>query len=186
MPDDSTTVDVLVAGYADLPSVGSTVSLVRDGDQRIIVDPGMVRDRRLILDPLEALGVRPADVTTVFVSHHHLDHLVNVALFPNAELVDLRTVRRDDQVHPHQGEGHPVGPRSRVWLTPGHTPDDATLVVDAADGRYAFTHLWWRTDRTPAVDPYAPDPDVLERSRRRVLEGVDIVVPGHGAPFRVR
>ena len=53
----ATAVDLLHAGYARDDGVGSTVVLVRDGDARIVVDPGMVANRRLILDPLGALGV---------------------------------------------------------------------------------------------------------------------------------
>jgi glyoxylase-like metal-dependent hydrolase (beta-lactamase superfamily II) len=74
-------IDVLVVGYADMPSVAGTVGLVRDGDRVIVVDPGMVKSRALILDPLERLGISPDDVSHVFVSHHHLDHTVNIALF---------------------------------------------------------------------------------------------------------
>jgi glyoxylase-like metal-dependent hydrolase (beta-lactamase superfamily II) len=179
-------VDVLVVGYADSPSVAGTVGLVRDGGRVIVVDPGMVKSRSLILDPLERLGLSPDDVSHVFVSHHHLDHTVNIALFRQAEIVDHRSVRRDDQVTAHIGEGFRLAPNTTVWVTPGHSPQDASLVVDTADGRQAFTHLWWRSDRTPEVDPYAPDQAELKRNRQRLLDGVDIVIPGHGAPFRVR
>ena len=179
-------VDILVVGYADMPSVAGTVGLVRDGDRVIVVDPGMVKSRSLILDPLEGLGISADDVTHVFVSHHHLDHTVNIALFRRAEIVDFRTTRRDDQVNAHQGEGFRVGPNTTIWVTPGHSPQDASLVVDTAAGRQAFTHLWWRSDRTPEVDPYSVDPAVLADNRKRVLDGVDVVIPGHGAPFRVR
>ena len=178
--------DVLVVGYADSPSVAGTVGLVRDGNRVIVVDPGMVRSPSLILDPLERLGISPDDVSHVFVSHHHLDHTVNIALFRQAEIVDFRTVRRDDQVNPHSGEGFKLAPNTTVWVTPGHTPQDASLVVDTAEGRQAFTHLWWRADRTPDVDPYSTDPAELARNRQRLLDGVDVVIPGHGAPFRVR
>jgi glyoxylase-like metal-dependent hydrolase (beta-lactamase superfamily II) len=181
-----TRLDVLVVGYAGSPSVAGTVGLVRDGDRVIVVDPGMVKSRSLILDPLERLGISPDDVTHVFVSHHHLDHTVNIALFRQAEIVDFRTVRRDDQVNPHTGDGFKLAPNTTVWVTPGHTPQDASLVVDTAEGRQAFTHLWWRSDRTPEVDPYSVDPAELARNRARLLDGVDIVIPGHGAPFRVR
>jgi glyoxylase-like metal-dependent hydrolase (beta-lactamase superfamily II) len=179
-------VDILTVGYADSPSVAGTVGLVRDGDRIIVVDPGMVRSRSLILDPIERLGLTPDDVTHVFVSHHHLDHTVNIALFREAEIVDFRSVRRDDQVGTHQGEGFKLGPNTTIWVTPGHTAQDASLVVDTADAREAFTHLWWRADRTPEVDPYCTDPAELARNRQRLLDGVDVVIPGHGAPFRVR
>jgi glyoxylase-like metal-dependent hydrolase (beta-lactamase superfamily II) len=179
-------VDVLVVGYADMPSVAGTVGLVRDGEHIVVVDPGMVRSRAMILDPLQRLGVRPDDVTHVFVSHHHLDHTVNIALFANAEIVDFRSSRFADQVKSHQGEGYKLAPNTTIWVTPGHTPQDASLVVETAEGRQAFTHLWWRSDRTPEIDPYSTDPEELARNRQRVLEGVDVVIPGHGAPFRTR
>ncbi|MEO7745818.1 MAG: MBL fold metallo-hydrolase, partial [Actinomycetota bacterium] len=72
--------DVLFTGYAD-DNVAGTVSLVREGDRVIVVDPGMVPDRSAILEPLGALGVSPDDVTDVVLSHHHPDHTVNIALF---------------------------------------------------------------------------------------------------------
>ena len=43
-----------------------------------------------------------------------------------------------------------------------------------------------RSLRTPAVDPFASDLVALERNRERVLGVADIVIPGHGASFRVR
>jgi glyoxylase-like metal-dependent hydrolase (beta-lactamase superfamily II) len=179
------TVDVLAVGYADMPSVAGTVGLVRDGDRIIVVDPGMVRSRSLILDPLERLGLSPDDVTHVFVSHHHLDHTVNIALFRQAEVVDFRTVRQGDHVQPHSGDGFRLAPNTTIWVTPGHTPQDASLIVDTAEGRQAFTHLWWRSDRTPEIDPYSTDPAELAKNRQRLLDGVDVVIPGHGAPFRL-
>src|ERR1700690_1951545 len=109
-------VDILVVGYADSPSVAGTVGLVRDGDRVIVVDPGMVKSRSLILDPLERLGLTPDDVSHVFVSHHHLDHTVNIALFRQAEIVDFRTTRRDDQVNGHDGEGFKLGPNTTIWV----------------------------------------------------------------------
>ena len=181
-----TSVHVLHPGYIREGGsrVGSSVSLVRDGDALIVVDPGLVADRALILDPLASLGVRPDDVTHVFLSHHHPDHTVNVALFPNVEVVDFWARYVGDQWLDHDGDGYRLAPRSQLWLTPGHTEEDASLVVEADDGTYVFTHAWWGGDRTPAVDPYAPDQTVLDRSRARILEVADIVVPGHGEPFR--
>ena len=41
--------DVLVEGYVRSPHVAGTVSLVRDADRVIVVDPGVVADRDLIV-----------------------------------------------------------------------------------------------------------------------------------------
>jgi hypothetical protein len=58
--------DVLFNGYVregDELRVAGTVSLIREGEALVIVDPGLVPDRSVILDPLRELGVEPEDVT---------------------------------------------------------------------------------------------------------------------------
>jgi len=181
------TVHAIHPGYVrdEGTRVGSSITLVRDGDFTIVVDPGFVASRSLILEPIAALGVGPADVSHVFFSHHHPDHTVNAALFPNAEIVDFWARYKDDLWLDNGGDGWQMTPHSQLWLTPGHTEEDASLIVDAGDGTYAMTHLWWHSDRTPVVDPFAPDQAELERQRARVLAVADIVIPGHGEPFRV-
>lgn len=182
-----TTVDLLHAGYARGGGrVGSSVTLIRDAGAIIVADPGMVAARSMILDPLAALGTHPDAVTHVFLSHHHPDHTVNIGLFPNAEVVDFWARYRDDLWLDHDGDGYALSPHTRLWLTPGHTEEDASLIVEAADATYALTHLWWRGDRTPAVDPLAWDQKAIELGRERVLAVADIVIPGHGEAFRVR
>lgn len=178
-------VHLLHAGYAH-ERVGSSVVLVRDGDASIVVDPGMVAHRSRILDPLAAHGVAPEAVTHVFLSHHHPDHTVNIALFPNAEVVDFWARYRDDLWLGHDGDGYRLAPNAQLWLTPGHTNEDASLVVEADDAIYAMTHLWWYEDRTPEIDPLADDQAAIEAGRARILAVADIVIPGHGGPFRVR
>jgi glyoxylase-like metal-dependent hydrolase (beta-lactamase superfamily II) len=182
------TVELIHPGYIreDGTRVGSSISLIRDGDAIVIADPGLVASRRLILDPLAERGIAPESVTHVFLSHHHPDHTMNVALFQNAEVVDFWARYRDDLWLDHDGDGWQMTERSRLWLTPGHTEEDASLIVEADDGVYALTHLWWRTDRTPEIDPYAPDQAVLETQRERVLAVADIVIPGHGEAFRTK
>lgn len=179
------TVHLLHAGYAG-DRVGSSISLVRDGDALIVTDPGMVARRSLILDPLCDLGVAPEAVTHVFLSHHHPDHTVNVGLFPNAEVVDFWARYRDDLWLDHDGDGYRLSLRAQLWLTPGHTGEDASLIVEADDAVYALTHLWWREDRSPETDPLADDQAAIEAGRARVLAAADIVIPGHGPAFRVR
>jgi glyoxylase-like metal-dependent hydrolase (beta-lactamase superfamily II) len=176
-------VDVLVEGYARLPHVAGTVSLVRDGGRVVVVDPGMVADRALILRPLRELGVAPEDVTDVVLSHHHLDHTLNVALFPVVPVHDFQSVLEGDVFTQRPADGVELTPSVRLLATPGHTPQDVTTLVGTPDDVVALTHLWW-TGEGPTDDPYSPDRDELRRQRERVLELATLVVPGHGAPFR--
>lgn len=180
---DTARLDVLVEGYARLPHVAGTVSLIRDGDRVIVVDPGMVSDRDLILRPLHELGVRPEDVTDIVVSHHHLDHTVNIALFPVVPVHDFRWVIENDVIEVRDAEGVQLSPSVRLLATPGHTPQDITTLVGTSEGVAALTHLWW-TAEGPADDPYATDRDLLREQRERVLDLATTIVPGHGAPFR--
>ena len=54
-----TTVHLLHAGYAGDRVGRPPIVLVRDGDALIVVDPGMVARRSLILDPLPSWASPP-------------------------------------------------------------------------------------------------------------------------------
>ena len=173
--------DVLFTGYVG-DNVAGTVSLVREGDRVIVVDPGMVPDRSAILEPLAALGVSPDDVTDVVLSHHHPDHTVNIALFGQVPVHDVQAVYTRDSWDSRDADGVHLAPSVRLLATPGHTPQDLTVLVGTSDGVVALTHLWWDVEG-PDDDPYAPDRGLLSAQRERVLALADQIVPGHGAPF---
>src|SRR3954464_11211901 len=175
-------VDVLTTGYAD-ERVASTVTLIRDGARNIVVDPGMVASRGLILDPLRRLGIDPEQVTDVVLSHHHPDHTMNVALFPAARVHDHQAIYHGDVWQDRPAEGYRLTDSIQLIETPGHTPQDISTLVGTADGVAVLTHAWW-TVEGPDQDPFAADHDVLVASRRRILAVADLIVPGHGAPFR--
>lgn len=175
--------NVLCSGYA-AERVASTVVLVRDGDAVIVVDPGMVASRALILDPLEQFGVSPDDVTDVIFSHHHPDHTLNAALFTRARFHDVWAIYQDDVWTDRPADGFELSPSVRLMTTPGHTAQDITTLVTTGHGLAACTHLWWSAEG-PTIDPLAEDQELLERSRTRLLAlEPAIIMPGHGAPFR--
>ncbi len=163
--------------------VSSTCSLIREGEHVIVVDPGMATDDQAILAPLRALGVEPGDVTDVILGHHHPDHTVRVALFSNASVHDHWATYRGTSWEDADAEGRELTPSVKLLRTPGHTGEDIATIVGTADGIFALTHAWWTSDG-PADDPLAEDPDALHASRARILGIADVIVPGHGAPFR--
>ncbi len=175
------TIDILFTGYVG-PRVASTVTLVRDGAARVIIDPGMVPATTAILDPLHRLGVAPREITDVVLSHHHPDHTMNVALFPRARVHDHWATYQGDVWESRPAEGFHVSPGVRLLETPGHTAQDVTTLVDGEEGVVAFTHLWW-TVEGPAEDPLATAPEQLHPQRARVLALAAHIVPGHGPPF---
>lgn len=182
------TVDVLIAGHVESTRAGKSVhpsvSLVRDGDHVIVADPGILSDPALLTDALGARGLSLADVTHVFVTHHHIDHTRNVGMFPTARVVDVDSVYDGSLWLSHDGDGHHL--TDDVWVieTPGHAQECAALVTRTEQGTVVLTHAWWFADMTPVEDPLAWDQGALERSRERILGLADVVVPGHGPAFR--
>jgi len=125
-----------------------------NGDWRHGVPPeiiaGMVYEApKTVADQLKAIGIAPADVNWLAVSHYHLDHVGNVPLFPNARLLiqrkELDATLADPPpftpaasvlrltkpgVVPVDGEKDVFGDGTVVLEpTPGHTPGHQSLLV---------------------------------------------------------
>ncbi len=175
-------VQVLFEGYTG-EHTASTVAFIRDGEARIVWDPGMVPSQGVITEPLRRLGVEAADVTDVILSHHHPDHTLNVGMFPNARVHDHWAWYRGDLWVNRECEGFEVSPSVTLVRTSGHTAECLTVLAGTAEGIVALTHLWWSAEGPPE-DPYADDPRALHESRERILKVAEVIVPGHGAMFR--
>jgi N-acyl homoserine lactone hydrolase len=90
---------------------------------------------------LQEIGVTPADIRYVGISHSHPDHAGNVALFKTATLLVQKTeydwpqasgprFPQDLKVNKLEGD-HDVFGDGSVWVlsTPGHTPGHQSLLV---------------------------------------------------------
>ncbi|HEX8025473.1 MAG TPA: MBL fold metallo-hydrolase, partial [Candidatus Limnocylindrales bacterium] len=164
-PARTARLDVLVRGsLSDTDGgVASSCTLVRDGHRVIVVDPGMATSQAAILGPLRALGVEPDQVTDVVLSHHHPDHAINVALFPNADVHDHWAIYRGTEWIEADAEGFELAPSVHLIRTPGHTAEDISTVVGTPAGTVVLTHCWWTADG-PAEDPLAEDMEALQAS----------------------
>jgi glyoxylase-like metal-dependent hydrolase (beta-lactamase superfamily II) len=84
-------------GEPDAPaSLAYYFWVLRDGERVVLFDTGWDpavarrRGRDCLVEPLAALaalGIAPAQVDTILVSHFHYDHIGNLRAFPAAELV---------------------------------------------------------------------------------------------------
>jgi len=178
-------VDVLVVGSltSETTGVKSSCTLIRDGDRVIVVDPGMAESAREILDPIEALGLRVDDVTDVVLGHHHPDHTIHAGHFPNAAIHDHWAIYRGTDWEDSDAEGRVLSPSVILARTPGHTPEDISVLAGTADGIVVCTHAWF--DATRAVDrENGEDPTVQHHSREEIAAVAAWIIPGHGPGFR--
>ncbi len=176
--------DILLPGSLTPPGVVSSCTLLRSGDVVAVVDPGMANRQTDITDPLRALGLTPDDVTDVILGHHHPDHTLNAALFPRARVHDHWAIYEGMSWTDQDAEGYELTPSIRLIRTPGHTAEDIATVVGTADGVAVLTHLWLHEGAE--VSELDEDAAQVAASRARVLAIADLIVPGHGTPFRPR
>jgi glyoxylase-like metal-dependent hydrolase (beta-lactamase superfamily II) len=159
-------------GEADMPAdLDFFFYILSDGQATILVDTGfrppaaVQRGRECLCPPREALarlGIDPAGVSAVVVSHFHWDHIGNVGLFAAAELFlperELAfwagPLARHVQFSAHidadavgevqeawragravaTGRDQLIAPGLRAITVGGHSPGQQVLVVDTATG----------------------------------------------------
>jgi glyoxylase-like metal-dependent hydrolase (beta-lactamase superfamily II) len=165
--------------------------LITQGRRKILVDPG---NHPKLLDQLEIRSIWPEEIDTIFLTHSHLDHTLNLRLFPDAMIIDSTWIYQGTRMKPHDRKI--PGTEIEIVPTPGHSLDHASLIVPTEEGKTAICGdlFWWeendeqRTDYSSLLfleDPFAVDRDRLLKSRRTLLRIAERFVPGHGEPFTV-
>ncbi|NXW12045.1 MBLC1 protein, partial [Fregetta grallaria] len=191
------TLRVLQEGYSSPQSDGTlradgSITLIRGGPVTALVDTGGPWDRHRLLKLLANQGLSPNDVTHVICTHGHSDHVGNINLFATATLLVGFDLSRGEGCYlPHGlAEGCPyvLHPgHLEVTATPGHTFNHVSVVVrDTSLGTVVVAgDLFEKEEDEEEWRTLSEDPRKQERSRRRVMAMADVIVPGHGPPFRV-
>ncbi|XP_043852643.1 metallo-beta-lactamase domain-containing protein 1 [Dromiciops gliroides] len=167
-------------------------ALEQAGSGPVLVDTGGPWARDALLAALAAHGVTPDAVTLVVGTHGHSDHVGSLGLFPRAALLVSHDFCLPGGLYlPHAlSESCPLrlGPGLEVWATPGHAGlgDVSVVVSGTASGTVVVAgDVFEREDDGDTWRQLSENPAAQERSRQRVLAAADVVVPGHGGPFRV-
>jgi len=130
--------------------------LLRVADRTILFDTGPFRIRPMLIAALNARGLAPKDIDTVFLTHLHWDHVENLDLFAHAEILTPR-VEFEYAASPRPNDwGTPPYVREILWgmnvtlladeeqelfpgvrtlLLPGHSVGLQGLVIDAGEER---------------------------------------------------
>jgi glyoxylase-like metal-dependent hydrolase (beta-lactamase superfamily II) len=179
-------VTVLVEGYTSQKVQGracATITLIKDKDVVMVVDPGCLADQSILVDALKKGGLKIEDVNWVCITHSHLDHYRNIGMFPKAKALDYWGIWEEDKFYDYKEK---FTPDMQIIKTPGHDYSCITLLVKTSKGIIAVAgDLFWEA-YAPKQDPYASDKIKLEENRKKILELSDWIVPGHGKMFKVK
>jgi glyoxylase-like metal-dependent hydrolase (beta-lactamase superfamily II) len=183
-------VKVLVKGYTSEESgeekTCATVSLVKDKDIVMVVDPGVLESQQILIDALENEGLSIEDVNIVCITHSHLDHYRNVGMFPDAKVLEFYGLWDKNTVDDWEEQ---FSENIRIIKTPGHSKTAITLLVKTDKGVVAVcSDVFWKENfpESPEQDEYADEPEKLKQSRKKVLELADWIVPGHDDMYEVK
>lgn len=184
-----------------------SVVLIRAGDRNILFDTGSPGDRQPLLRSLTEAGVKPGEVDTVFLSHGHYDHVLNVPLFSRADILISRTEWDYLSNGGWQAAGDPfvselflewaasrvglvsgdeeIAPGVHTLALPGHTPGLTGLRLDSlgvllASDAVKNAHEY--VSRTPP--PVFHSEEAALESYQIAAGAAEIIVCGHDRPFR--
>lgn len=191
-------IKILYEGYSSAEAKGhtcSTISLVTDKATdkessgaiiNIVVDPGTLPDPKILVKKLEENNLKPDQINIVFLTHSHTDHMRYAGLFTKAKILDYWGCWDGDIWKECKGK---ITDSISMIKTPGHSYDSVTLLVKTMiDNKSAIVAIcgdvFWKKDY-PETDSFASDLKELDKSRKKVLELADYVIPGHGMMFKV-
>ncbi len=169
----------------------------------ILIDSGVGAGFRKIVQNIEALGHDPSRISTLILTHSHIDHIGGAHLFRehfgtrivihalDADKlergdniltaafcfnVNFQPLRIDERLRGEQGVFH-LGGRDLIWLhTPGHSPGSISLYTDHGGSRILFA----QDIMAPLLEGYDCDFPSWRASVDKLLAlGADVLCDGH-------
>ena len=193
---------------------GPTISSIKDGivylldtGDLTLIDSGSGAGFGRIVRNIESFGFDPAKITTIILTHCHVDHAGGAHLFKSrfgsrlimhsldAEIVergdpiltaalcfeiDFQPLPIDEKLYGEKGNIY-CGGQQMVWLhTPGHSPGSISLYLDIAGKRCLFV----QDIAAPLLREFDCDPAAWVKSIDKLLGvNADILCDGHSGAY---
>lgn len=138
--------------------------------------------------------MNPTDVTHVVCTHGHSDHTGCNYLFLNAkEHIVGHSISHHNEYRSLNDEDYVIDDGIRIIKTPGHTLDSISIIVEennlvpgavAICGDLFENESDW-SDSSVWIDAGSESIDQQRKSRYRIADTTDLIVPGHGSEYTV-
>ncbi len=178
--------------------------------RRIVVDTGHTGRRGALETELKARSLSPSEIDIVICTHAHWDHIENLNIFDQAQIV-LHADERRYARHPHRNdlacpnwvgavldfygdrireveEGAEIIPGVEIVEAPGHSAGTIAVTAVTLDGVAviagdAIQNSLVAVERRNALVFW--DNQLASRSIEKLLEIGDLIYPGHDQAFRL-
>ncbi len=193
----------LLKGVHVIETYATTTLLV--DDRLVLVDTSADADAGKVLDYLSRIKVKPNDLSTIFITHTHPDHVGGLAAIKHSSPAKVASsrieadfiARRCVYDGPPGVQRHPgtlvdvllddgqVYDGLRVIFTPGHTRGSMSLLDETRSLLLAGDAANNESGLRPMDDRYNVDPKQHRESIKKLTAfQFDHAVFGHGAPIK--
>lgn len=172
--------------------VGLNITVIKDNDEYIIIDPGYERHLKIILNE-----INENEIKNVFITHYHTDHYEGLTLLNNinvygskyASVTLSKYVKKDflsilPTVLINKTKNIEFQKHNIVQINnPGHSICSSIILLD---DKYMFVgdDLIYDNNGIPVI-PFVADKNIAQQKKglNSILEKINnhIVVPGHGS-----
>jgi len=203
--------EVYVVGSSEISNPGDCmVYLVDCGSELALIDAGVSSDVSKICENIKKLRMNPKDISTLFITHCHIDHVGGAASFREeygcktiAHKLDSDAIERADpeltgailynqnltpcriDVRLSGSEGNiSVGNKTFSWFhTPGHTPGSISILLETSSGNILFA----QDVHGPFMHQFGSNISDWAKSMKKLIDlDFDVLAEGHFGIYRPR
>lgn len=203
----------ITEGIYQVEGVNCNVYLVENGDKLILIDTGLPRSDKKIVKAIEDLGRKPADVSTIVITHFHVDHVGSLRKMK--ELTGAKVAVHEADADYVDGKRSPPKPKNLMMKalssvvkaapvdvelrlkegdkvgglvvihTPGHSEGSISLLDTARKVMFVGDAVRFVDGEVQGPPPrFTPDPAKAKESIGKISTfDFDIMLSGHGQPL---
>jgi glyoxylase-like metal-dependent hydrolase (beta-lactamase superfamily II) len=186
------------------------VYLIDCESELTLIDAGVSADISKVCKNIKMVGLNPRDISTLFITHSHIDHVGGAASFREkyrcktvAHELDSEALEKADpnltgavwynqklipckvdaKLSGSEGE-FPVGNKTFRWFhTPGHTPGSISILLGTSDGNILFA----QDVHGPFMSQFCSNISDWAKSMKKLVSlDFDVLAEGHFGIYRPR